>query len=1846
MKIRTLLFFLALFLFMAGCIKSRKTAEPGEFSAYISGYTSGVISKNEPVRIKLVNGNLKMEIGKPLPVGIISFVPSVKGTATLYAEDLLIFKPDVSWPAGKSISAKLDLGKISEVPDQFSNFEFQFSIITPSFTVYPGSLVSIGEKERKMKRIEGKLVSADAMDLAEVEKLMKASSEQGNFAIKWEPGAGRNEFNFMIDSLPRIEKAYQVLIEWDGDPIDIDQQGEYTYEIPSIFDFLYLGSTLGQGEEQYIDIILSDPVDPSQDLNGLVYLKEGDPVRLVTDNNIIRLYPSQRLEGERTLILENSLRNDARAALKARVEEPVMFEELKPAAEFIGQGVIMPDPQGLFLPIKTVSLRAVDVIVFKIFENNIPYYLQENNFSSENFYNFKQYGRPVFAKTILLDEDKSRDLKRWNNFSLDLTPLMGQDPAAVYRVKLFFSKEYSVFECNGNADTDISQFILDGNYPEDKLEDWDFPGWYSEYDWPDDYEWSQRDNPCHNSYYINERFNQKLILASRIGITAKSADGKQFIVYTTDLISGEPMADVAVNFFNYQNQAVGNLVTGAAGEAEINLENRPFFLKATKEKQQTWLRLDDGNSLSMSHFDISGEEVQKGLKGMIYGERGVWRPGDTLFLTFILDDTQNELPEDYPVQFELFNSRGQLAYNTKNSTSADGFYSFKVPTDAEAPTGSWHAKVKVGGAIFEKNIKIETVKPNRLKIKLDFNQEILNMFAQKPEGNIEVKWLHGAVAPGVKTSINLSFRKSRTEFRGYEKYTFENPATYFWAEERNIFKKELDDQGKAKFSFELPVGENAPGMMDAIFLVRAFEKGGDFSTDVFSRQFSPFRKYIGIHVPDGGSYENMLETDKDHRVEIASVDWQGNAVTSRDLQVTVYKIGWRWWWSSGEEDLAYYVGSHDAEIVYQGKVDALNGKGSFNLRIDYSDWGRYLILVKDPEGGHQAGLPVYFDWPSYVNRSGRANPAGATMLTFSADKEKYLTGEKAVISFPASPGSRALISIESGSKVINSQWKMCQEAEETFELEITEGMAPNVYVYLSLIQPHKQTANDMPIRMYGVIPLMIEDPSTLLNPVISMPDELKPEEKFTVKVSEKNGKPMTFTLAVVDEGLLDLTRFKTPDPHSVFYAREALGVKTWDMYDLVLGAYGGRLEKVLAIGGDEEAMLAKNKKAQRFIPVVKYAGPFTLKKGEKKEISLNMPNYVGSVRTMVIAGKDGAYGQAEKTTPVRKALMVLATLPRVLGPMEEVELPVSVFAMTDGVKNVKVEVEANEFLNLVSSSGNLSFAQPGEQMAYFKLKVNENVGIAKIKVKATSGNETAFQEFEVEIRNPNPVMTQTEDFVLEPGQSVTVPYTFFGMNGTNKGQLTVSGIPDFNLDRHLAYLIQYPYGCLEQTVSSVFPQLYLADITDLSQEKKIKIDRNIRAAINKVSQMALADGSMTYWPGNVYANSWATSYAGHFLTLAATKGYLLPSGLIEKWMEYQYRAAGNYQTSNLDTRFWTDADQAYRLYTLALAQKPNMSAMNRMRESGNLTPTSAWVLAAAYLYAGKPEVAEALITGRQAGVTDKYSSAGYTYGSELRDMAFTLEVLTMLKRDAEAFRLMEKMTAELKNGYYSTQTTAFSLYAIARYIGKNEEKGISIEYMLNKSKNETVKTSKSIFTLDLNESAGTSGNIQLKNNNPGSRIFVNTTLTGQPVQGQETEQSSGLKLTVVYKGDDGKVLDVASLRHGTDFIAEVTVEHTGLVFSYTDLALSQVFPSGWEIINTRVQDVTSGMKEDNFDYRDYRDDRIFTFFELMQQGRKTFRVRLNAAYTGKYYLPAVNCEAMYETNVHANNKGRWVEVVR
>ena len=320
------------------------------------------------------------------------------------------------------------------------------------------------------------------------------------------------------------------------------------------------------------------------------------------------------------------------------------------------------------------------------------------------------------------------------------------------------------------------------------------------------------------------------------------------------------------------------------------------------------------------------------------------------------------------------------------------------------------------------------------------------------------------------------------------------------------------------------------------------------------------------------------------------------------------------------------------------------------------------------------------------------------MLTFISDKEKYNVGETVKISIPSGKDGRALISIENGTDVIQTHWIQTNEGETPFEFKVTKDMAPNIYVHVSLLQMHSQTANDLPIRMYGAIPIPVEDPDTRLQPVINMANEIESGKTFTINISEKNKKPMTYTLAVVDEGLLDLTRFSTPNPWDKFYAKEALGVKTWDMYNEVIGAYAGKIERLLAIGGDGEESGQSKQTANRFKPVVRFYGPFTLGRGENKTHSVKISDYIGSVRTMVIAGSDIAYGSAEKAVPVLKPLMVFGTLPRVLSPGETIKLPVTIFAMKDNIKNVNVVIKTNDLLKIKgSASKSLKFDKPGEE---------------------------------------------------------------------------------------------------------------------------------------------------------------------------------------------------------------------------------------------------------------------------------------------------------------------------------------------------------------------------------------------------------------------------------------------------------------------------------------------------------------------------------------------------------------------
>ena len=1265
----------------------------------------------------------------------------------------------------------------------------------------------------------------------------------------------------------------------------------------------------------------------------------------------------------------------------------------------------------------------------------------------------------------------------------------------------------------------------------------------------------------------------------------------------------------------------------------------------------------DGEEQSVSRFDVGGKDIQKGLKGFIYGERGVWRPGDTLHISFMLEDREKRIPDKHPVALEIYNPRGQFYTKMISTQGTNGFYTFAVPTQADDPTGLWNAYVKVGGTAFHKGLRIETIKPNRLKITLAL-PTILQASSKDVYAPLTSSWLTGATASRLKAKVEMSLSKVNTQFKNYGQYLFNNPATDFTTVRADVFNGVLDAEGRAGVNIQLPVATGAPGMLNATLTTRVFEPGGDASIYSQTVPFSPFTSYVGINLnqPKG----KYIETDKDHVFDIVTVNDQGQPVNRSNLEYKIYRISWSWWWENGEESFGTYINNSSITPVASGNLQTTGGKASFKFRINYPDWGRYLVYVKDRESGHATGGTVYIDWPDWRGRSNKTDPSGIKMLAFSLDKDSYEIGETATAIIPAAAGGRALVSLENGSTVLQQQWlEVSDQGDTKLTFKITPEMAPNVYLHISLLQPHAQTVNDLPIRMYGIAPVFVTNRQTILQPQIKMPEVLRPETDFNVTVSEKSGKPMTYTLAIVDDGLLDLTNFKTPDPWNEFYAREALGIRTWDMYDDVLGASGGRYSSLFSTGGDASLKPA-DAKANRFKPVVKFIGPFYLAKGKQQTHTLKLPMYVGSVRAMVVAGQDGAYGNAEKTAFVRTPLMLLSTLPRVLSTQEEITVPVNVFAMENQVKNVTVSLEASGAG--VQITGNrqqsLTFDQPGDQLAYFTLKTGSKTGKATIHLTASGNGQQTKETIEIEVRNPNPVVTLRNSQWIEAGQEAELSYTLAGSSSANNQvQLEISRIPSVDISRRFDFLYNYQHHCTEQLTSKALPLLFVSQFKAVDEQEAEKIKTNVQEAIRQIYARQLPNGGFVYWPGNAVADEWITSYTGMFLTLAQEKGYAVHPNVLNKWKRFQRAAAQNWRMPQeaSNWQIWqSELQQAFRLYTLALAGAPEYGAMNRMKEQPGLSIQAKWRLAAAYALTGKMKPAGELVYNAETTVIP-YSSMNLIYGSSDRDEAMILETLILMKRDRDALQQAKKVSQNLaQENWFSTQSTAFALMAMGR-LAEQLSGTLDFTWSWNGKQQPAVKSAKAVFEKEIATSPK-SGTVSVKNQGKGA-LSVDLITRTQLLNDTLPAIADNIRLDVKYTDMAGSPISVEDIRQGTDFMSAVTLSNISGTSDYSNLALTHIIPSGWEIYNERMivpeasssnsnEANTPESSADKYTYKDIRDDRVLTYFDLRRGESKTFTVRLQATYAGNFILPAIQCEAMYDAAVQARTKAGRTTVSR
>ncbi len=1846
----SILLYLTLIVSLFSC-KNKETwieVDPA-FSQYIDAYTTGVVSKTSSISIQLAaDANTTHTVGEEVKENLFDFSPAVKGKAYWLNARTIEFKPD-SWLATDQVyKVNFNLDKVTRVPDKFSTLRFNMKTVKPSFKVSDNGLRSSGTKNKMS--LDGEIETADVEKGADIEKLLIATQSSKSLKISWQHNDAAKTHLFTIDNIERGSTSSSVQLSWNGTPMGMDVKGETTIAVPAAGDFKVLAVVAMNDAQQFASVQFSDPIAIGQDLTGLITMSNQSDIAYTINGSEVKVFTNGKLDGNYTVNINAGIKNSWGNVLDKGFTANINFENKMPAIKIYGKGNILPNSGRLVLPFDAINLKAVDISIIKILENNVPQFLQENNLAGND--QLRRVAKPIVQKTLRLDDDKTLDLHKHQRFSLDIDKYLKTEQGAIYRVTIGFRPEYSLYQSVDTTKKDREENNEEGEeeygtYNNSSLDDDD--EFWERYDtyYPYGYSWERRDDPNSKSYYNKDRWASRNILASNIGLTAKRGNDKTLMVAVSNILTTEPMKDVDLDIMDYQQTIISTAKSGSDGFVNIDLKRKPYLLVAKKGNERGYLKLDDGSSLAMSRFDVSGEEVKNGIKGFLFGERGVWRPGDTMYLNCIIEDKEKKLPKDHPVEFSLYTPQGQLYKHNVQSNATDGFYLFKTNTDATAPTGNWLAKVKVGGAIFEKRIKVETVMPNRLKINVDFGKDAVLGVGNTATGNINAKWLFGAVGKNLKAKIDASLNATKTNFPKFAGYDFDNPTSNYATQSKTIFEGTLDEAGNGSLKPGFEIDESAPGMLNANMVIKVFEPGGSFSIDNMVIPYSPFASYVGVKLPEGQKPFDFLLSGKNHNMQIVNVDNRGNLLAGdNDVEVQFYRIQWRWWWDDNGDNLSNFTQNEYNKLVSKQTIHLTGGRGQWQFGTSPDEWGRYLILVKDLKSGHTTGSTLYIDEPGWQSREGNDDQTAASMLSFSSNKEKYNVGEEVTLNIPGSKGGRVLVSIESGSKVIRSFWQETTQGQTVVKFKAEAGMAPNVYATVSLLQPHAQTINDLPIRMYGSIPIFVEDKNTILKPVINIPSSIRPEQPVSFTVSEQQGKEMTYSVAIVDEGLLDLTRFKTPDPHGAFYAREALGVKSFDMFDYVIGAWGGDLERILTIGGDADAGVGKQKTANRFKPVVKYLGPFHLKSGQKQTQTFTLPSYIGSVRAMVVAAHEGSYGFTEKAVAVKKPLMLLATMPRVLGPGETIKLPVTVFAMENSVKNVTVNLQSNPYLQIVGNASQaISFSTTGEQMVYFDVLVKSNTGIGKVKLLASSGKEKADYSIELDIRNPNPPVTSVSEITLAPGQQWKTTATPIGVAASSTAVVEISSVPAMNLQKRLDYLIQYPHGCIEQTTSAVFPQLVLNQLTDLDDYKKAQVEKNIKAGIAKMQNFQRPDGGFSYWPGGNESDEWGSNYAGHFLVEAQNGGYLVSDYLLQQWKNFQ-RAKANAWAPSTTNFYGGDLSQAYRLFTLALAKAPELGAMNRLKEFKYLSAEAKWRLAAAYQLTGQNNAALDLISGLPTSFENR-PSPGISFGSDLRDQAMVLETLTIMGRRAKAAELLPTIAAKLsQDNWYSTQTTAYALIAIAKYCGKNPSGAKLIVATNIDGKATDINSAAYIRQLPVVFKSNSS-NVVITNKGSNT-LYVRLITQGQPLSGDSLKVNNNpavLSMTVNYLTQDGKDVDITKLAQGSDIITKVVIKNPGNRGNYSQMALTQIFPSGWEILNARMLGGEGAFKSSASTYQDIRDDRVYTYFNLREKETVIYYVQLNASYLGRYFLPGTFSEAMYDNSIAAGINGKWVEVV-
>lgn len=1549
----------------------------------------------------------------------------------------------------------------------------------------------------------------------------------------------------------------------------------------------------------FIKVITSQELAPESIAAGFSLTPELTPATEVNENGFV-LRGDFNETDTYILQLNKSLKGILGPGLEEEVSRDLFFGKMPPGISFTNKKAIYLTPKGLKnIGVQIVNVPKVQVRIAKVYENNILNYVKTNRY--ENYDYIGESWQPTGSYDY------------------------NEDDQGLY------------------SDVVVDKTVETDNLPRNK-------GISSlNVALPDD-------NGRKGIYLVSVRSKEeaylgstRLIAISDIGLIVKQGTDDLW-VFANSIKTTEPLSDVEITLVSSNNQSVYTLKTDGNGmaHAEKLKEKAPGFriamITARSDTDFNYLLLED-TQVETSRFEVEGmRDNPSGLQAFIYGERDIYRPGETIHYNTVLRTESWKVAKDIPLKIKFITPNGKEYRTWRKSTNAQGAVETELSLDATALTGSYVLEVYNANDVLlaSQAVSIEEFIPDRIKVDLT---EIKKEYKPGEAVNITATALNLFGPPASNRTYEMESQLKRKRFfaAAYPEFSFDIPAeTRFETERRQGI---TSPQGQAVEKFVIPVQYQNIGLLEAKVYVTVFDEN--------SRPVNRLQRFdvitqptlFGIRLPD-----TYVGINAPVPVEVIGVDSKGKLKKGDNVKIEIVRIDYQTIVEKQNEQLRY-TSRKQEKVVYSKTVTLSAGRESIKYVPTVS--GEYEIRVRDPRASYYSSSTFYaygYGFTSYssfeVSSEGR--------ILMETDRTHYNTGQTAKVLFKTPFDGRLLVTVERNQVFEQHVLTTSKKAAE-LSIRLDDQYLPNVYVTATLIRP--LDSSQLPLTVaHGFLPVFVEDAQRKLDVKIAVAPKSRSKTKQRVQI--RTAPNAQLTVAVVDEGILQIKNFKTPDIHGHFYQKKALQVATHDLYALLFPELN--FSGASSTGGDGYDLERRiNPLSNGRKDLVRFwSGILTANSNGDATFDFAIPQFSGDLRVMAVAYKDNAFGSASSNMKVADPVVISMGAPRFLSPGDDLQLPVTISNTEKKTTPLTVSLQLEGPLSLQETGASRKIVIPPgkEERIIFKVKASSSTGSGKLIVKANTGGEVFVQETSLDVRPASPLLKTSSSGVIAGGTSGTIFLKSPFMPGTSRSQIVLSRSPLIQGGGKLfSDLLGYPYGCLEQVVSKAFPQIYFADLIKAMAKKPVyRVTQgesdfnpitNVQQAIRKTEAQQLSGGGYSLWPGSSKDDWWVSAYVLHFLEEARRANFEVNEVNRSKAIDYLTTKTGlvssKEETPNLNEDGGPDvggADKAavvrrvvakresiYSLYVLALAGHPNRPAMNYYKQHGNLLTTDhRYLLAGAFSLIGDARSSAQLLPPNYQ--VDKSDEAGEDYASPIRNLSLTLNTLLETDRDNLQIPQLGRQLSEVVGTapYLNTQEASFALLALGKIA--NRTAGSNVTAVVTSA-------GKSLGAFEGNELSLSKGilNQKLAVKTKGSgNLYWFAQVEGISQSGDFREEDQGLQVRRTYLTRDGKT--ATRFRQNDLVVVKISVISTsGLPIE--NVVVTDPLPAAFEIENPRLgeqRDMPWIKKASSPDYFDVRDDRIH-FFTTANRTEKTFYYLARVISKGSFRVGPAAADAMYKS---------------